>query len=197
MPPVPARAWSETAREAIAILSEEASRTGLEPSDNRHVHNLPSTLVHHPELMKRYFPFLDFLLRQSSLPVRYRELAILRVAWLRQAEYAWTQHVQIARSIGISDLEIGRLTDAFDPAEWEPVEALIVQAAGELIRAARLSEETWNGLMPHLGAVQTIELIYAVGNYDLLAMIMNSTEMELEAGLEDARFARFVQRRTV
>jgi len=194
LPPIPARAWSRAAREAIAILSEEASRMGLDPSDDRHVHNLPATQLHHPELMKRYYPFLDFLLREGSLPARSRELAILRVAWLRQAEYEWTQHVLIARSIGLADDEIARLTGPFDPRAWKPLDALVVQAAEELIGSARLSDETWNGLASHLDHRQMVELIHVVGNYDMIAMFMNATAMALEDGLDDARFDRFVRK---
>jgi len=188
--PIPPRQWSGTAREAIAILSPEASKIGLDPSDDTHVHNLVCTQLHHPDLMKRYFPFLQFLLREGSLSPRYRELAILRVAWLRQAEYEWTQHVLIARKAGIADNEIRRLTNTETDLE-NPIEACVVRAVDELIRSARIAEETWNRLAPDLGAKGMVELIHVVGNYDMIAMFMNSTGLELEADLEDARFARF------
>ncbi|MEZ5735979.1 MAG: carboxymuconolactone decarboxylase family protein [Novosphingobium sp.] len=191
LPPIPARQWSDAAREAIAILSPEASQIGLDPSDDTHVHNLPSTQLHHPELMKSYFPFLQFLLWGGTLPARYRELAILRVAWLRQAEYEWTQHVLIARSEGISDADIRRIAGTFDPGQWEPADALVIRAVGELIESACLSNETWTGLTAHLDAKQLIELIHVVGNYDLIAMFMKSTGMELEDNLEDIRFEAF------
>jgi hypothetical protein len=48
--------------------------------------------------------------------------------------------------------------------------------------------------MPHLGAKQMVELIHVVGNYDLIAMFMNSAHMELEEGLENARFDYFAER---
>lgn len=192
LPPIPARQWSEAAREALAILSVEASRIGLDPSDDRHVHNLPSTQLHHPELMKRYFPFLDFLLHEGSLPPRYRELAILRVAWLRQAEYEWTQHVMIARTVGISDDEIRQVAGTFDASRWDRPDGLVIQAVGELIESAGMSDEIWNGLMTCLDQKQMVELIHVVGNYDLIAMFMNSTGMELEPNVEDIRFESFV-----
>lgn len=192
LPPIPARQWSDAAREAIAILSVEASRIGLDPSDDTHVHNLPCTQLHHPELMKRYFPFLDFLLREGSLPPRYRELAILRVAWLRQAEYEWTQHVLIARTVGVSDDEIREVAGTFDPSRWDRPDALVIQAVGELIESAGMSDETWNGLMSYLDQQQIVELIHVVGNYDLIAMFMNSTRMELEPNVQDIRFDSFV-----
>jgi 4-carboxymuconolactone decarboxylase len=191
LPPIPARQWSDSAREALAILSVEASKIGLDPSDDTHVHNLPCTQLHHPELMKRYFPFLDFLLREGSLPPRYRELAILRVAWLRQAEYEWTQHVMIARTVGVSDDEIRQVAGTFDPDHWSQPESLVIQAVGELIEAGGMSDDTWNGLMVHLDQRQMVELIHVVGNYDLIAMFMNSTGMELEPNVDDIRFDSF------
>lgn len=191
LPPIPARQWSQAAREAISILSADAAKIGLDPADDTHVHNLPSTQLHHPELMKSYFPFLQFLLWGGTLPARYRELAILRVAWLRQAEYEWTQHVMIARGEGISDEDIRRIAGPFDPGEWDPADALAIRAAGELIGDACLSDETWTGLSAHLDVKQLIELIHVVGNYDLIAMFMKSTGMELEDNLEDIRFEAF------
>ncbi len=193
LPPIPARQWSQAARDAISILSEAAAKIGLDPADDTHVHNLPSTQLHHPELMKSYFPFLQFLLWGGTLPGRYRELAILRVAWLRQAEYEWTQHVLIARGEGVSDDEIRRIAGPFDPDQWESADAFAIRATGELLEDACLSNETWNGLAAHLDVKQLIELIHVVGNYDLIAMFMKSTGMELEDNLEDIRFEAFAK----
>jgi 4-carboxymuconolactone decarboxylase len=191
VPPVPPREWSDTAREAIAILSEQASKIGLDPSDDTHVHNLVCTQLQHPELMKFYFPFLRFLLYTGSLEPRYRELAILRVAWLRQAEYEWTQHVLISRGLGITDDEIRQLTNKPDLSYWDPTEAAVIQAVDELIASACISDETWSRLQPRLGVKKLIELIHVIGNYELIAMFMKSTGLELESGLENARFAHF------
>jgi alkylhydroperoxidase family enzyme len=194
VPALPPRQWGDAARAAIAILSEPASRLGLDPSDDRHVHNLVCTQLQHPELMQTYFPFLQFLLRDGVLEPRSRELAILRVAWLRQAEYEWTQHVLISRTAGVTDAEISRLAGAIDSSEWSPADALVIQAVDELIGSARISDATWNGLEPHLGAKGLIELIHVIGNYDLIAMFMNSTGLELEADVEGVRFGVFARR---
>lgn len=191
VPPIPPREWSDAAREAIAILSEPASRIGLDPADETHVHNLVCTKLQHPELMKSFFPFLRFLLYTGLLEPRYRELAILRVAWLRQAEYEWTQHVLISRGLGITDDEIRQVTCKPDPDYWGPTEAAVIQAVDELLSSACISDETWNRLQPRLGDKKLIELIHVIGNYDLLAMFMKSTGLELESGLDDIRFDHF------
>lgn len=38
---------------------------------------------------------------EPSLDPRFRELAIMRVAWLTKSNYEWTQHWRIARAIGV------------------------------------------------------------------------------------------------
>jgi 4-carboxymuconolactone decarboxylase len=191
LPPLPPRQWTGGARAAIAILSEPASRIGLDPADDTHVHNLVCTQLHHPELMKAYFPFLRYLLQEGVLAPRLRELAILRVAWLRQAEYEWTQHVLIGRRAGLSDEEIARLTGDLDEAGWPPVEAAVVRASDELLRSAQISDRTWETLAGALGVQAVVELIHVIGNYDLIAMFMNSTGLALEEDVEALRFARF------
>ena len=68
--------------------------------------NIFGTLAHHPELMRRWLVFGNHVLGKSTLPVRERELAILRVGYLCRSEYEWGQHVLIARRCDISDAEI-------------------------------------------------------------------------------------------
>jgi alkylhydroperoxidase family enzyme len=189
--PIPPREWSATAREAMAILNLKASRIGLDPSDNRRFSNVTSTLFHHAEMAKLYHPFLKCILYEGTLPARYRELAILRVAWLRQAEYEWTQHVRIARGEGISDDEIRRLTAGLDRTQWDPIDAAVIAAATELIESAAMSDQSWNTLMPKLGVKGLIELIFVIGNYDMLAMFMNSARLDIEESMTDEFFKNF------
>lgn len=191
IPPVPPREWSDAAREAVAILSEQARHVGVDPADDTHMPNLTCTQLQHPDLMQSYFPFIRYLLWEGKLDARYRELAILRVAWLRQAEYEWTQHVLIGREAGLTDEEIRRVTRQQDSADWNPVEAAVIRAVDELLESACIADDTWNTLHANLATEPLIELIHVIGNYDLIAMFMNSTGLELEKDMETTRFSHF------
>jgi len=191
IPPVPPRQWSDEAREAVSILSEHASQAGLDPSDETRMPNLTCTQLQHPELMKSFFPFIKYLLWEGKLEARYRELAILRVAWLRQAEYEWTQHVLIGREAGLTDVEISRVIEGSGSEQWDPVEASAISAVDQLLESASLTDDTWDTLLANLGVEQLIELIHVIGNYDLIAMFMNATGLELEEGMGSARFSCF------
>ena len=67
------------------------------------------TFVRHPALAKAFWGFNGYQLQRSSLPLRWRELAILRVAHHRRSAYEWGQHVKIALAGDITAEEIEQL----------------------------------------------------------------------------------------
>lgn len=133
-------------------------------------------LAHHPELAKAYFAFSAYQLQRSSLPVRWRELAILRVAHRRRSPYEWGQHVKIALEGGITASEIealGRGNEGFDG-----VDRLVLEAADELLTDGRLSDGTWAGLNVDLDTHQVTDLIFVVGAYAMLAMAFETWQVQ-------------------
>ena len=75
---------------------------------NGQVFNIFKVLAHHPALVKRWTPFAGHILGKQTLPFRDRELLILRIGRLNQAEYEFAQHELIARRGGVSDDDIAR-----------------------------------------------------------------------------------------
>ena len=71
--------------------------------------NIFRIVMNHPQLTRRWAVFAAHVLHKQTLPPRERELLILRIGWLNQAEYEWAQHVEIARRSGISTEEIERI----------------------------------------------------------------------------------------
>src|SRR5919109_3214315 len=76
---------------------------------NGQVFNIFKVLAHHPKLVKRWTPFAGHVLSKQTLPFRDRELLILRIGWLNQAEYEFAQHELIARRGGITEADIERI----------------------------------------------------------------------------------------
>ena len=145
--------------------------------------NIFGTLVRHRGLFRRWLPFGGKLL-SGRIPVRERELAILRTAWLCRSNYEWGQHLLIARSAGISDDEIRRVQSGPDTDGWEP---LRTRAAARHRRVARRRLHRGR----HVGGAgarydekQLIELPMLVGHYHLVAFTLNSLGVQLEPGLE-------------
>lgn len=143
--------------------------------------NIFRTLAHHPKLMKRWLVFGNHILAKSSLAPRERELVILRVGWLCRCGYEWGQHVLIARNSGLSDEEIERIAAGSDAEGWSDLERLLLRAADELHADAFISDATWSGLSAHLSTEQIIDLVFTVGQYNLVSMALNSLGVQPES----------------
>ena len=60
-----------------------------------------STCANAPALCKAWLEFTDYLLQESTLPLRDRELLILRIGYLNQGAYEWAAHRSLALSASI------------------------------------------------------------------------------------------------
>ena len=123
-------------------LSAEDADTAAKHRVNGRDLNLFRVLMHHPDLVRRWTVFAGHVLRKQTLPPRERELLILRIGWLNQAEYEWAQHVEIAKREGISEAEIEGVK--VGPAgPWSPEDATLLQAVDDLFENSVVSEATW------------------------------------------------------
>jgi alkylhydroperoxidase family enzyme len=145
--------------------------------------NIFLTLANHPGLMRRYLPFGGKLLMKGKLPGRQRELVILRTAWLCQSDYEWGQHVRIGRDEGLTDEEMERIPAGLAASGWSEFDTVLLRAADELATDHRLSDETWAALAARYDDQQMIELALLVGNYVMVAGMLNSIGVEREPGV--------------
>ncbi len=146
--------------------------------------NILATLAHHPKLLKRWMVFGNHVLSKSSLPARERELVILRIGWLCRSEYEWGQHVAIARNVGVTNEEIDRVTRGPEAEGWSVLDRALLQATDELHADAFVTDETWAILAEHLDTEQRLDLIFAVGQYTLVSMALNSLGVQRDPGVE-------------
>jgi alkylhydroperoxidase family enzyme len=145
--------------------------------------NLFKTLVRHPKLFQRFLPFGAYILQESTLPPRDRELLILRIAWLCQAEYEWSHHAIIGKQAGLTDKEILRITKETNTKGWSSFDATLLQAVDELHKDAFISNSTWGALAEHYTEQQLMDLIFTVGEYNLVSMVLNSVGVQLDEGV--------------
>ncbi len=144
--------------------------------------NIFATLAHHPKLLKRWLVFANHVLNKSTLPVRERELAILRVGWRCGSEYEFGQHTIIGQRAGITDGEIDRLaTESLDG--WSAADATIVRAADELVADHTLANTTWTELTARWDTEQVMDLVFAIGQYVLVSMALNSFGVQRDEGV--------------
>jgi hypothetical protein len=59
-------------------------------------------------------------------------------------------------------------------------EAVLLQAVDELYENAFISDLTWNALAKQYSEKQLMDLVFTVGEYDLLSMALNSFGVQLD-----------------
>jgi 4-carboxymuconolactone decarboxylase len=160
------------AREALAALPEFAR--GF---------NIFRTQAHNPDALTAFLAWGNYVLSpRNSLSERQRELAILRTGWLCRAGYEWAQHCVIGQRAGISEVEIAAIKVGPDAPGWSPLEAAILQACDELVGNHHVSDSTWAAL-DELGDRGRTDLVYTVGQYTQVSMLLNSCGVQLDPGL--------------
>jgi 4-carboxymuconolactone decarboxylase len=144
--------------------------------------NIFTTLVRHPELFRTWTALLEVLLN-GSLPARDRELLVLRTGWNCRSEYEWGQHVVVGRRVGLTDEEIQRVRVGASAPGWDQTTAVLLRAADELHTGTTLSEATWAALTGRYDEQQLIEIVMVVGHYHMVAMVVNSLQVERDPGI--------------
>lgn len=145
--------------------------------------NIFRTLANHPKLLKRWLVFANHVLGKSSLPVRERELLILRIGWRCRAGYEWGQHVQIGLECGLTEDEIQRIKAGPDAEGWSDADRDLLRATDELHEDAHVSDATWARLGERWNTEQLMDIVFTVGQYNLVSMALNSFGVQPEPGL--------------
>jgi alkylhydroperoxidase family enzyme len=142
--------------------------------------NIFRMLTRLPDSFRPFLRLGGSLLADPRVDPRTREIAILRVAHVTQAAYEWAQHVQLGRTVGVSDAEIEAIRSD-DPASLlGPEEALVCRVADEISRDVRLSEEALELLLEHHDVDQACSLILCVSYYNMVSRFLESTRVEVE-----------------
>lgn len=153
---------------------------------NGQIFNIFKVLAHHPKLVKRWTPFAGHILSKQTLPFRDREMLILRIGWLNQAEYEFAQHELIAKRGGVSDADIEKIKKG-PGAGWSEQEAALLQAADDLFENSVVSDATWATLSKSYSTEQMMDVVFTIGQYNLVSWALNSFGVPLDDFLPGAK----------
>ena len=178
--PLPESEWNKEQKDILEYYRRPSGK----------VYNIFLTQARHSEMMKKWRLFSGYILNQSTLPARDREMLILRIGWLCQSEYEFGQHTRIGKKAGLTSQEIVNITKGPDAPGWDPFDAALLRAVDELHADAFISDATWNTLSKRYNEKQMIDLIVTVGNYNMVSMFLNTVGVQLDpklVGFPDTR----------
>ena len=145
--------------------------------------NIQKTLAHHPKLLNRWRVFGNHVLLKSSLPFRDREILILRIGWLCGSEYEWGQHVEIGKKTGLTNEEILRIIEGPDAKGWDNFDSTLLRAVDELFYESFIIDDTWNALAEKYNTHQLMDVVFTVGQYNLVSWALNTLGVQRDEGV--------------
>ena len=105
--------WGDDEYAAVGALfglpADDVPRAGSGQHRDPSKFDILGVLARHPAMAREFLAYNGFLLQRGELPLRLRELAILRLAHVRQSAFFWGEHVRVALAGGLSEDDISDL----------------------------------------------------------------------------------------
>jgi len=182
--PVHPSEWNDTTLNALSVFPtvRDFILNNYQTGQARGMNGV-GAMLRHPALAKAFLTFNNHIAMASTVSKRIRELLILRAGWLRGAEYEFQQHVILGLRAGLTEAEIDRVTYGPDAEGWDVVDAALLRATDELVADAYIKDETYAILAQHFNTEQLLDIVFAIGCYEMLAMVFNSFHVPFEESL--------------
>jgi alkylhydroperoxidase family enzyme len=136
------------------------------------------TFAHHPRLADVFSQFNIHLLTTSTLPVKERQIAIMRTVWICGGTYAWSSHLNTSALCGLSSDMYRPIQAGADDPYFSAFESTVMRASDELVRDHEVSRPTWDLLAQEWDSRQLLDFLFTVGAYVLTVGVMRSTGVQ-------------------
>lgn len=163
----------EKDREIFDNLTRERGNVG----------NIFRALANTPNLLRRFLALGGELRNGTALDPKLRELALLTVGRLAEAEYEFTHHWNLARSVGVPREKLAALADFEKSPVFDDQERAVMRYAVEATRNVKVTDATWSALKAFLDTRRVMELVQNVAFYNMVVRVLVPVGVELEEGV--------------
>jgi alkylhydroperoxidase family enzyme len=121
-------------------------------------------------------------LNSRVLPLRLRELVILRTAHLMECRYELGQHCDVALTAGVGSDEVHAVTSDYgwQTGSFNGVELDVLHLTTELLTTHSVSAEVFDDVYKALGSEATVEVLMVINRYAGLALMLNALDVDLD-----------------
>jgi 4-carboxymuconolactone decarboxylase len=164
----------------IAPLSiDQMDEKGLELWNKARGHldkiNVIQTMMHHPDLLRRWMPFFSHCLHKCEISLREREIVMLRIGRLCGSGYEWSQHKPIGIERGLTQADVAAIADGTLKDG-----ALLIEAVNQLHRTSMIDDDLWSRLSAAYPVPQILDIIFVMGQYRMVSCVLNSLAVQLD-----------------
>lgn len=162
--------------EIAALVAGTQERIVVLNAQNALIGPFPA-MLHFPQFGVPALIFQRSLSSQARLPKTVREVAILTVGAAFGARYEIYAHEITAAQVGLSRSLIATLVAGERPSELNDEEAIAHEVARVLAARHILPSSTYARALEVLGRDGVGELVFLIGGYCLIAMLLNAFDV--------------------
>lgn len=164
----------ETALPDIQKIFEKIENAG------DRVLNIFKVVGNSPKIGRDFLRLGTAILVKGRLDPALRELAILRVGNLAQANYEWTQHVPIGLEAGLSQKQIDEISNWEKSPLFNDKERIVLRYTDEITVNIRVSDDAFLILKNAFNDQEIVELTITIGYYGMVCRLLEALQVELE-----------------
>ena len=138
-----------------------------------------AAMLRYPQFGGPAWAYTNALIEHSKLPKPAHEVAILVTGAALDSRYELYSHERVAGQAGLSEAKIATLAAGQRPADLTEEEQAAYDVAAALTAGKQLPEATYQRALEAFGEEQTAELVYLVGGYCLISVILNAFDVSV------------------
>src|SRR5215475_9015800 len=115
-----------------------------------------------------------------KLPAPLRELAILRTGIVGDSRFEYSQHLKVARMVGVPEGKLAAIKGWATSDLFSPVERAVMAATDEILARNLVEDATFAALQKQLSDPQILELFVVIGLWRMHGLIVRALHLEYD-----------------
>ena len=136
--------------------------------------------LHSPELCDRVEALGAYVRYDCSLSEKLREFAILITARFWDAQHSWNAHVDKAIAAGMSPQALQAIAEHRTPELTRPDELIFYTFSMQVLENHFVADDTFAAALREFGPQGVVDIIGCLGNFSMLAMCLNTFQVDLD-----------------
>ncbi len=151
------------------------------PQQDGYILSLFRTFANSMRFLTKAVP--NLLDRDSPLPLREREIVILRTTAKLDSEYEWGVHVAIfTQAAGLNDAQVAATRNgSADDAVWNDTESLLIRCVDDLCDRGTITNAQLADFQMLWSLDAQLEIMALCGTYHTVSFVANSTRLANES----------------
>ena len=149
--------------------------------------NLDRMLLHSPEYARGWNSMLGAIRSKLSVSPKLRELAIMAIAVINDAEYEWVAHEPEFLNAGGTGEQLTALKNISaalkDTKQFDEKERATLALTDEMTRNIKVSKATMERVRGFLPDAQVVELAGTIAGYNMVSRFLSATGIEVERSM--------------